>query len=152
MYKSPHSLTAKNRLFWKRRKKKKNKERKKKTELTNVCAWQGADVLGFSLAFVFKRQSTVKTKQNGHVVSFVSLFVSFPVLLYCDKKCEFWSHKLLKGNGSAERDGQMDGHKAQNRRRSKVTATETASRMNSVYKWVGPCGIRILSQNKACPL
>lgn len=50
--------------------KKRIKREKKKTELTNVCAGQGADVLGFSLDFVFKRQSTVKTKQNRHVVSF----------------------------------------------------------------------------------
>lgn len=33
-----------------------------------------------------------------------------------------------------KRDGQMDDREAQNGRRSKVTATETASRMNSVYK------------------
>lgn len=37
------------------------------------------------------------------------------------------------------------------RRRSKVTATETASRMNSEHKRIGPSGVRILSQNKSMP-
>lgn len=94
MYKSPHSLTAENRLFWKREKK--EKREKEKTELTNVCAWQGADISGFSVAFVFKRQSTVKTKQNGHVVSYVFLSFIFLSFYIATKMCEFWSHSLLE--------------------------------------------------------
>lgn len=95
MFKSPHSLPAMNRLFWK---KKKNAEsvKKKKTELTHVRAGQGADVWGFSLAFVFKRQSTVKTKQ----MDMGCVFLFFLDLLYCNNECELWSHELLRGNGS----------------------------------------------------
>lgn len=62
--------------------------------------------------FVLKRQSTVKTKQNGHGVSLVvCLFFwvfFFLVLLYCNIMCELWSHRLLKRDSSLKTDGHTD--------------------------------------------
>lgn len=83
MYKSPHSLTAMNRLLWKKKKKRTTREREKKKDWTYQClCWTGCRCLRLSLAFVFKRQSTVKTKRNGHGVSFV-FFFSFLFLTFC---------------------------------------------------------------------
>lgn len=71
--------------------------KKRRLNLQNVCAGQGADVFfvlffglvffGFSLAFVFKRQSTVKTQQNGHV-SFGPPSDFFPCSFVFDRECE----------------------------------------------------------------
>lgn len=93
MYKSPHSLTATNRLFRtgkKTTKKTRMTRGKKKTELTNVCAGQGADVRGFSLSL--RVQATIHCKDQAKwtwgVFCFVLFFCCFLDLLYCNKECE----------------------------------------------------------------
>lgn len=102
--------------------------------------------LGFSLAFVFKRQSTVKTQQNGHL-PFGPPSDSFP-LFFCiaTGECETWSFKSLKGNGSTKRDGHTADGEARNGTRG--TATETAK----PYRRIGPCGVRILSEKQSRPI
>lgn len=79
----------------------------------------------------------------------VLLLIPFLVLLYCDRECEIWSFKSLKGNGSTKRDRQMDDREAQNGMRGqllKLPAEWTA------YRWIGPCGIRILSEKQSRPI
>lgn len=121
---------------------------KKRLSLQNVCAGQGADVFGFSLAFVFKRQSTVKTKQNGHVPlgsssdSFPCSFVSWQGVW--NMKFQIVSREwFYKETNGWSRGAAWNGGGGQ---LLKLPAEWTA------YRWIGPCGIRILSDNKADPL
>lgn len=79
----------------------------------------------------------------------VLLLIPFLVLLYCDRECEIWSFKSLEGNGSTKRDRQMDDREAQNEMKGqllKLPAEWTA------YRWIAPCGIRILSEKQSRPI
>lgn len=141
---SHRTLTANDRWFRTR-----GDEKKKRLNLQNVCAGQGADV--FWLLTGLCVQATIHCKDQAKWTCFFWFFFWFLSLFFCivTRSVKYEASDRLRGMvRQSEIDNWMIA-KAQNGRRGqllKLPAEWTA------YRWIGPCGIRILSENKACSL